>query len=92
MAKFKFHGTLKDLVPADELSIDGNRSVGASLSAIADQHSPLREALYVDSAGTLHEYFVVILNGEQVEFLDDGLDTVLTDEDVVQVFPPVSGG
>lgn len=92
MARFKFHGTLRDLVPAGELSIDGNRSVGRALSTIADQNNGLKEALYVDSSGTLHEYFVVVLNGEQVEFLDDGLDTVLTEEDVVQVFPPVSGG
>lgn len=92
MAKFKFYGTLKNHLITDEVAIDGNRTVRDSLSAIADQHASLKETLYVDGTDTLHEYFVVIVNDEQAEFLDDGMETRLTDEDVVKVFPPVSGG
>lgn len=92
MATFKFLGSLRDHVTDGEVILDGNRTVSESLAAIADQHNTLKTTLYVDGTGALHEYIVVVVNDEQVEFLDDGLDTRLSNKDVVKVFPPVSGG
>ncbi|MFQ5472939.1 MAG: ubiquitin-like small modifier protein 1 [Dehalococcoidia bacterium] len=92
MAKFKFHGTLQNHLPARELFVDGNRTVAESLAVIADAHPALKASIYEHGHNRLHEYIIVVLNDEQVEFLDDGLDTRLSDDDTVQVFPPVSGG
>lgn len=92
MAKFKFHGTLKGHVPPGELMLDGSRTVAESLAAISEQHAALKKVLYDESTGAFHEYLVVVVNEEQVQFLDEGMDTRLQAEDVVQVFPPVSGG
>ncbi|MCE4601120.1 MAG: MoaD family protein [Desulfurococcales archaeon] len=41
--------------------------------------------------GRVREMYKVLVNGRDIEFLD-GLDTVLRDGDVVDVFPPVAGG
>lgn len=92
MAKFKFYGTLRDHVPDGEMAVNGSHKVGEALAAIAEQHAKLKETLYENSTGTLYEYIVVIINDEQVEFLDDGMETQLAEEDMVKVFPPVSGG
>ena len=92
MAKFKFLGSYRDHVTNGEVILDGNRTVGESLAAIADQHTMLKKTLYMDGTGTLHKYVVVIVNDDQVGFLDDGLDTRLSKQDVVKVLPPVSGG
>lgn len=91
MAKIKFHGTLRDHIPQGEVFLDGNRSVAQVLKVISNEHPKLKEALYTEE-DELQEYIVVVVNEEQVEFLDAGMDTRLVDEDVVQVFPPVSGG
>ncbi|MEB3806964.1 MAG: MoaD family protein [Desulfurococcales archaeon] len=41
--------------------------------------------------GRVREMYKVLVNGRDIEFLD-GLETVLKDGDVVDVFPPVAGG
>jgi molybdopterin converting factor small subunit len=92
MAKFKFHGTLRDHVAGGEVIIDGDRSVAESLSEIAEAHASLKKVLYVNGADELHDFYRVLVNDEMVEFLDDGMETRLSAKDVVQVFPPVSGG
>lgn len=92
MAKFKFYGTLKQHVSQTEMMLDGNRTISESLADIAEQHLALKAVLFDEATGVLHDYFVVILNEEQAQFLDDGMETRLKAEDVVQVFPPVSGG
>lgn len=92
MATCKFHGTLKDHVPNSELPVEENCSVAEALSMIAAAHAPLKEVLYVDGTGEIRDFYRVLINGEMVEFLDEGMDTVLGADDFVQVFPPVSGG
>ena len=92
MAKFKFYGTLKQHMPQTEMMLDGNPTVAESLVAIANQHVALKAVLFDEATGVLHDYFVVIVNEEQAQFLDEGMETRLKAEDVVQVFPPVSGG
>ena len=75
---------------------DGARSVegsGDTLRAlIADLESSfpgIRERI-VDDAG-LRRFVNVYLNDEDVRFLD-GIDTALSDGDVVTVLPAVAGG
>ncbi|MBI3738213.1 MAG: MoaD/ThiS family protein [Chloroflexi bacterium] len=92
MAKFKFHGSLKQHVPNGELLVDGNRTVVESLTAITDAHESLKRVLYSDGTRKLHDYFRILVNEEMVEFLDEGMNTRLKTEDVVSILPPVSGG
>jgi MoaD family protein len=75
---------------------DGAKTVEASgdtlRSALADldaRHPGLQERI-VDDAG-LRRFVNVYLNDEDVRFLD-GIDTALSDGDVVTVLPAVAGG
>ena len=75
---------------------DGARSVEASgdtlRSLIADLESsyPGIQERIVDDSG-LRRFVNVYLNDEDVRFLD-GIDTALSDGDVVTVLPAVAGG
>ena len=75
---------------------DGARSVEASgdtlrsLLASLDATYPGLQERIVDDAG-LRRFVNVYLNDEDVRFLD-GIDTALSDGDVVTVLPAVAGG
>lgn len=75
---------------------DGARSVEASgdtlrsLLASLDAAYPGLQERIVDDAG-LRRFVNVYLNDEDVRFLD-GIDTALSDGDVVTVLPAVAGG
>ena len=75
---------------------DGARSVEGSgdtlralISDLDANHPGLAERI-VDDAG-LRRFVNVYLNDEDVRFLD-GIDTALSDGDVVTVLPAVAGG
>ena len=75
---------------------DGARSVEASgdtlraLFVDLDAHHPGIQERIIDEAG-LRRFVNVYLNDEDVRFLD-GIDTALSDGDVVTVLPAVAGG
>ena len=75
---------------------DGARAVEASgdtlrtLIADLDARHPGIQERIVDDAG-LRRFVNVYLNDEDVRFLD-GIDTALSDGDVVTVLPAVAGG
>ena len=75
---------------------DGARSVegsGDTLRALIvdlDANHPGIAERIVDDAG-LRRFVNIYLNDEDVRFLD-GIDTVLSDGDVVTVLPAVAGG
>ncbi len=64
--------------------------MGAVLGRLLASHPQLRDSI-LDEKGELLPYVNVFLNGRMVEFLD-GLDTLIHDEDELDVFPPVAGG
>ena len=75
---------------------DGERAVegsGETLKALLDdlesRHPGIHERI-VDDMG-LRRFVNIFLNDEDVRFLD-GIDTVLSDGDVVTVLPAVAGG
>lgn len=54
------------------------------------RHSGLGDALVADD-GSLHRFINVYVNDEDVRFMD-GIDTTLSDGDVVSILPAVAGG
>jgi molybdopterin converting factor small subunit len=72
-----------------EVSADGE-SVGAVLSALAEQHPATRDQLF-GSEGDLNRYVNVYLNDEDVRVLD-GLDTAVSGGDVLVILPAMAGG
>ena len=81
-------------------AITGERSVAVSDSCttvrelVADLISrwpDLAERLYADSEDDLRAYVAVMVNGRDVRHLN-GLDTELSPETELDIFPPVAGG
>jgi molybdopterin converting factor small subunit len=57
---------------------------------LGSRHDGLRGALVADD-GSLHRFINVYVNDEDVRFIK-GIDTPLTDGDVVSILPAVAGG
>ena len=60
------------------------------IDTLAVNHPDLREQLLAEE-GQLHRFINVYVNDEDVRYLD-GLDTKLSDGDVVAILPAVAGG
>lgn len=59
------------------------------MSQIAREHPALEEQLLAD--GELHRFINVYINDEDVRYLE-GLETRVTDGDVIAILPAVAGG
>ncbi len=64
--------------------------VGAVLRSLADAHPDTQTQLFADG-GELNRYVNVYLNDEDVRVLG-GLDTAVTDGDVIVILPAMAGG
>lgn len=60
------------------------------INDIGDRHGGLRQALIAED-GSLHRFINVYVNDEDVRFIK-GIDTPLSDGDVVSILPAVAGG
>ena len=59
---------------------------------IADRFGPrFREELLSTDGEAISDRSIVLVNGRRVEFLN-GIQTVLNENDTVQIFPVVAGG
>lgn len=88
MANFKLFGNLEPL-------LDGNKEIelgATTVRAAVEELIKLLPALVgelTDESGEFNRYYSILVNGEMIEFLDD-LDTPLTAEDEVTIFPPTA--
>lgn len=76
---------------------DGERRVSGKGDDLRDliedlgtRHNGLKGALVADD-GSLHRFINVYVNDEDVRFMD-GIDTKVSDGDVVSILPAVAGG
>ena len=91
--KVNFHATLRQVVGGKtvEVPIGEGASVGRLVDALVERWPPLRDEL-LEADGRLARRVHVIVNGRDAPYLQQGLDTRLHADDVVDVFPPVGGG
>lgn len=90
--KVKLFTILKQLAGTGELEValeDGD-TVGKVLTRLAADYPALRQHLF-DRDGKVEGYINIFVNGRSIRFLD-GLDTRLSEDDVLALFPPVAGG
>jgi len=90
--KVKLFATLSQLVGVKEIEVglEDDDTVGSVLDKLVADHPVLEEHI-LDDDGNLEAYINVFVNGRSVRFLD-GLDTSLSESDVLAIFPPVAGG
>lgn len=90
--QMRVYATLRDLLGASNL--DRPLAEGATVASVLEQlvaEKPALDEKLWDSDHKLTGYVQVFVNGRAIQYLD-GLDTQLTDSDVVSLFPPVGGG
>ena len=85
MPLVKLYANLRNLAGTKELSLAGG-TIGAVLNELVDRYPSVGEVILEN--GRLRQHIVVTLNGHNI--ID--METRLTEEDSVAVFPPIAGG
>ena len=80
---------MRDLTDGQTRVAAEGATVGAVLADVVTRYPGLRAKLY--DGDTLRHYINVLVNDEDVRYLDD-LDTVVADGAVVALIPAVAGG
>ncbi len=73
-----------------EIPVEGQQAVGDVLQALVERYPRLSEAIW-NADGSLAGHVAVVLNGRDVRHLAR-VDTPLSDDDSLALFPPVVGG
>ncbi|RLI77351.1 molybdopterin synthase sulfur carrier subunit [Archaeoglobales archaeon] len=84
MVKVKLFANFREIVGSKEIEINA-KSVKELLNSLIKDYPKLKEHF---SENRLKEYVHIMVNGKIVEDLDERLNK----NDVVAIFPPVSGG
>lgn len=88
-----FYATLRSVIDQREVEIllpDG-ASVRQLVSEIVTQYPALHQEM-MDQKGTLQSHIRIFVNGRDITHLENQIDTRLSSEDVISIFPPVGGG
>ncbi|HJW91112.1 MAG TPA: ubiquitin-like small modifier protein 1 [Anaerolineales bacterium] len=91
--KVNFYSTLRMVVGEKtvEVALEAGGTV-SQLVAVMIQSYPALKREILDDSGRLYRHINVIVNGRSAPFLENGMDTVLRQEDTVSIFPAVGGG
>ena len=81
----KLYANLRKLAGTKELSITGP-TIGVVLSELVKRYPPVGKVILEN--GKLRQHIIVTLNGHNI--ID--LETPVTEQDIVALFPPIAGG
>lgn len=88
----KFFASFREAVGLEQVEVAAGKDVAALLDELVRRFGErMAEQLYESGSKKLRETVNVLVNGRGINLLS-GLDTKLKDDDVVAIFPPVSGG
>jgi len=85
MPTVKLYANLRKLAGTKEVSIKGD-TVGTVLDQLVEEN-PNLEAILLEKEG-LRPHVLITLNGQNIS----ELNTQVTEQDVIAVFPPIAGG
>jgi sulfur-carrier protein len=88
-----FYATLRDIVNGKSVEFDLEHGVTARelLDAIVTRYPAMKKEL-LNPDGRLYGHVHFFVNGRDIQFLEDDLETKIMPGDVVKVFPAVGGG
>ncbi len=91
--KVNFYATLRRIVGQKTVEFDLPEGVTAQyvVDAVVTRYPALRAEL-VDEDGRLLEHIHLFVNGRDVPYLENRLQTVIQHTDKLDFFPPVGGG
>lgn len=88
-----FYATLRQIAGQKTKTFDLQPpiSLQALLDAILDRYPRMRHEL-LDNSGDLFPHVHIFVNGRDVHYLQQGLETMIEPSDKIDVFPAVGGG
>ena len=91
--KVHFFATLRPIVGGKtvEFEVDHGLKVQEMLNVMIERFPKLRDEL-LDENGKMHGHVHFFVNGRDAQFLENGVETRIMPDDVVNVFPAVGGG
>ena len=91
--KINFYATLRQIVgqKSVEYPLDGTTTVRELINGLIQAYPGLREEL-LDNDGELLERVHILVNGRDVPYLQDTMQTEISGKDTINVFPAVGGG
>jgi sulfur-carrier protein len=91
--KVHFYATLRDIAGGKvvEIPLEYGVTAKAVLDAIIARIPAMKNELLRED-GSLYGHVHFFVNGRDVQFLDDGMETQILPEDVINIFPAVGGG
>ena len=91
--KVNFYATLRDIVGGKtlEIEVQPGTTVGQLLDHIIRMYPLIKSELF-DETGKLYGHVHVFVNGRDVPYLENVMDTILDPNDAINIFPAVGGG
>ncbi len=88
-----FYATLRPIVGAKSIDVPLPEGITVEelLADIIERYPQLHSELF-DEQGALYRHVHVFINGRDAPFLANALETVLTSNDTIDIFPAVAGG
>jgi molybdopterin synthase sulfur carrier subunit len=90
--RFRAFASLREIIDAGEktLVLPQGETIKGLLENLCNTYPRLRAHLF-DLPGQIKPYFIILKNGRNIVSLQQ-LDTVIDENDVIAIFPPVAGG
>lgn len=91
--RVNFYATLRDVIGGKsvDIHVPSGGTIRQFLDKLVHCYPALRRELF-NERGELYQHVHVIVNGRDVPYLEDTMDTVLSPEDTISIFPAVGGG
>jgi len=87
---WRLFATLAETAGEDRVPVEDAETVGDALNALLATHPALEDEVLAD--GDLVEHVRLLHEGEDPFAAGEGLDTPVSQNDELALFPPVSGG
>ena len=85
MPQVKLFANLRTVASTKELPVTG-ASLGAVITALIEKIPALDDVILEN--GQVRPHFVITINGHH----ETDLDAIITEHDIIAIFPPIAGG
>jgi len=88
-----YYATLRQVVGVRqvEFSLPQGGTLRQLIEEMVKRYPGLKREM-IDRNGNLQSHIHIYVNGRDSTLLDGSLDTILTTDDTISIFPPVGGG
>jgi molybdopterin synthase sulfur carrier subunit len=91
--KVNFYATLRQIIGQKTIDIPlpGGSSVMDLVEIIVAQYPKMHSEL-LDESGRIYGHLHLFINGRDASYLENALETIIQNEDKIDIFPAVGGG